>query len=368
MGSRLGERALNRALLDRQLLLERSTMPVLDAIEHLVGLQSQNPAPPYVGLWTRLDGFHPDQLATLIIDRMAVRMSLLRGTVHLVSAADAVVLRAWLQPLYDRLLFPESNLGPGATQQDVDAVVEAGRTLLDEAPRTIAQLGQGLHPRWPDREPAQLSWVCRNRLPLVHVPPRGLWGKSGQTMLTTVESWLGSGLVGDPDPGPILLRYLAAFGPATVKDAQTWCGLTRLGEVLERLRPQLRTFTDERGRELFDHPDGPRPDPDTLAPVRFLPEYDNVLRSHEDRTRVLATQHRPLLATKNDAPMPTFLVDGFVAGTWRVVKERGSADRVRIVPFDRLAATHRAELTAEAERLADLVAPGGDVELAAPAG
>jgi len=360
MADQLSTRALNRALLDRQLLLRRSAMPALDAIEHLVGMQSQNPTPPYVGLWTRLVGFQPDQLSDLIAQRKAVRVALMRGTVHLVSARDCLLLRPLLQPLYDRFVAVNPSVAPGADDLDLDALDAAATKIMTERPRTPKELGTALRERWPDRDAAALANAARNRLALVQVPPRGLWGKSGQTTLTTAEQWLDRSLEQDPAPDEVLLRYLAAYGPATAKDAQTWCGLTRLGAVMDRLRPRLRAFTDENGHELLDVPEGPRPDPDTPAPVRFLPEYDNILRSHADRTRILAAEHRPLLTTRNDSPMPTFLVDGYVRGIWRLEIERGRAT-LRVTPFTALAAAERSEVTAEAERLLDFLAAGADV-------
>lgn len=359
MADQLSTRVLNRALLDRQLLLRRSAMPTLDAIEHLVGMQSQAPNSAYVGLWTRLVGFQPDQLADLISQRKAVRVALMRGTVHLVSARDCLLLRPLLQPLYDRVLYANVNLAPGDDDLDTDALVEVAAKLLAERPRTPKELGTLLRERWPARDPAALAYATRNRLALVQVPPRGLWGKSGQTTLTTAEHWLDRRLEQDPAPDQVLLRYLGAFGPATAKDAQVWSGLTKLGEVVDRLRPRLRAYVDEQDRELLDLPEAPRPDPQTPAPVRFLPEYDNILRSHVERSRVLPDDFKPLLATKNDSPMPTFLVDGFVRGTWRLAAERGRAT-LRIRPFSRLSAADTAAVSSEAERLLELLAAGAD--------
>jgi hypothetical protein len=359
MAERLGTRALNRALLDRQLLLRRSAMPTLDAIEHLIGLQSQAPNPPYIGLWTRLVGFQPDQLADLIAQRKAVRVALMRGTVHLVSARDCLLLRPLLQPLYDRALDANPNLAPGPDDLDMDTLVAEATKLLTERPRTPKEIGTLLRERWPDRDGAALAYAARNRLALVQVPPRGLWGKSSQTTLTTAEHWLDRPLATDPQPDEVLLRYFRAFGPATAKDAQVWSGLVKLGEVVDRLRPGLRAYVDDEGRELLDLPDAARPDEDEPAPVRFLPEYDNLLRSHVERSMVLPPEYKPLLVTKNDSPMPTFLVDGFVRGTWRLTTERGRAT-LRIAPFAALSSAHNATVTAEAERLLEFLAAAAD--------
>jgi Winged helix DNA-binding domain len=349
-GGVLGMRALNRATLERQMLLRRRKLSAEEAIEHLVGMQAQAPNPPYVGLWTRLEGFYPDQLARLILERRAVRVALMRNTVHLVSARDCLKLRPLVQPVIDRGLYANRANREGLEGVDVGALSAAGRALLEERPRTAKELGVLLRERWPDRDPASLARAVRHLLPLVQVPPRGVWGMSGQTTHTTAEAWLGRPLDTDPSPEEMAVRYLGAFGPAGVKDAQTWSGLTRLGEVFERLRPRLSTFRDERGRELFDLPDAPRPDPDTPAPPRFLPEFDNLILSHADRTRVIADDYRRVIASKNGMVPATFLVDGFVRGTWKTQRTRGKATLV-IEPFEALSGNDRDALAEEGERL-----------------
>jgi hypothetical protein len=284
----LGPRELNRATLERQMLLRRRELPALDAIEHQVGMQAQAPSPPYIGLWTRLEGFRPDELGRLILERRAVRIALMRNTIHLVSARDCLALRPLMQPVLDRTLYSTRANRAHLEGVDTKTLVAAGRALLEERPRTAKELGELLQEQWPDRDPASLARAIRHLLPLVQVPPRGVWGKSGPAAHTTAESWLGSPLDPTPSIEDVVLRYLGAFGPATVKDVQTWSGLTRLGEVIERLRPRLRTFRNERRKELFDLPDAPMPDPGTPAPPRFLPEFDNLILSHTDRTRFIA--------------------------------------------------------------------------------
>jgi hypothetical protein len=349
-GGVLGLRALNRATLERQMLLRRQTLPAEEAIEHLVGMQAQAPNPPYVGLWTRLEGFHPDQLARLILERRAVRVALMRNTVHLVSARDCLKLRPLMQPVIDRGLYANRANRAGVEGLDVEALSAAGRALLEERPRTASELGVLLRERWPESAAASLARAVRHLVPLVQVPPRGVWGMSGQTTHTTVEAWLGRPLDPDPSPEEMVVRYLGAFGPAGVKDVQTWSGLTRLGEVVDRLRPRLSTFRDEHGRELFDLPDAPRPDPDTPAPPRFLPEFDNLILSHADRTRVIADDYRRALASRNGMVPATFLVDGFVRGTWKTQRTRRKATLV-IEPFERLTKKDREALAEEGERL-----------------
>ena len=346
----LGLRALNRATLERQMLLRRRTLPAEEAIEHLVGMQAQAPNPPYVGLWTRLEGFYPDQLARLILERRAVRVALMRNTVHLVSARDCLKLRPLVQPVIDRGLYANRANREGLEGVDVGALSAAGRALLEERPRTASELGVLLRERWPGRDPASLARAVRHLLPLVQVPPRGVWGMSGQTTHTTAEAWLGRPLDTDTSPEEMVVRYLGAFGPAGVKDVQTWSGLTRLGEVVERLRPRLETFRDESGRELFDLPEAPRPDPDIPASPRFLPEFDNLILSHADRTRVIADDHRREISSRNGMVPATFLVDGFVGGTWKMRRTRGKAALV-IEPFEALSENDSDALAEEGERL-----------------
>ena len=349
-GEVLGLRALNRATLERQMLLRRRKLPAIEAIEHLVGMQAQAPDPPYVGLWTRLEGFHPEELARLILDRRAVRVALMRNTIHLVTARDCLALRPPLQPVLDRGLYANRAHRAGVEGVDIEALVAAGRALLEERPRTAKELGELLRGRWPDRDPASLARAIRHLVPLVQVPPRGVWGKSGPAAHTTAEAWLSRPL----DPGPSLdemvVRYLGAFGPATVKDVQAWSGLTRLGEVTERLGSRLRAFRDEHGNELFDLPDAPRPDPVTPAPPRFLPEFDNLILSHAERTRVIANDYRKAIASKYGMVPATVLVDGFVRGTWKTQRTRGKASLV-IEPFEPLAEKDRDALSEEGERL-----------------
>jgi hypothetical protein len=343
----LTARELNRALLARQLLLDRVDLTPVEAVEHLVGMQAQSPGAAYVGLWSRLKGFAFDHLARAITDRSLVRTSLMRGTIHLVSAADCLALSPFMRPLYARFVTP-----PPA---DLDVILATAASLLED-PLTPAELRAGLGERLPSGDPEVMTRAARYQLQLVHVPPRGLWGRSGQTRLTTTRAWLGRDVDPEPDPRPIVRRYLAAYGPASVKDMQTWCGLTGLREVVADL--DVRTFRDENGTTLFDVPDGAFPDPDTPAPVRLLPEYDNCLRSHTDRRRVMTDASRAaLFATKNDAPMPAFLVDGMVRGTWKLARARDAAT-IAIRPFAKMSKKDTAAVSAEATRL--LAAAAGD--------
>jgi hypothetical protein len=358
----LTRRALNRATLDRQLLLRRSDLTPLQAIEHLVGLQAQTPHTWYVGLWSRLTECRPEEVAELLTQRRAVRIALMRSTIHFVSAADALALRPIMQPVLDRDLFKNQTHGPPMRGLDTDKVVAAGRELLDEQPRTPGELGRLLAERWPDCNPASLAYAVRNLLPVVQIPPRGVWGASGQPIHAPLESWLGAPLRTDQTIDVMVLRYLAAFGPATVRDVQTWCGLTRLVEVLDRLRPRLATFRDENGAELFDLPDAPRPDPQVSAPARYLYDFDNLLLSHHDRSRVVTDGLRQQNFAPH-GPIPRLvLLDGFTAATWTFATARGTAT-LTVHPFAPLSASDREELTVEGSSLLDLLAPKASHEI-----
>ena len=352
---RLTRRAVNRATLARQLLLERAPRTAVDTVEHLVGMQAQAPFPPYYGLWTRLVDFRPAELADALVDRQVVRIVLMRGTVHLVSAADACFLRPLVQPIMDRDLGTNALHARHLVGLDLPKVAEAARRILAERPHTAKELGAVLAELWPDREPNALAHVARGVLPLVQVPPRAVWGRSGQTAYHTAEHWLDRPLDAAPDPARLVVRYLAAFGPASVADVQTWSGLTRLREVADTL--DLRVFTSEDGRELLDLPDAPRPDEDTPAPVRFLPEFDNILLSYADRGRMMSDEHRKrLFGVKNGVFPGTFLVDGQLRGSWRLTKQRKSIV-LAITPWARTTKKDLAALTREGGRLLEFAAP-----------
>ncbi len=339
-------RALNRALLERQLLLGRHRLGVLEAIDHLVGMQAQAPLAPYVALWSRLEGFAVEDLARLMEERRAVRTHVMRATIHLVSAGDCLSLRALMQSVLVRR-FGSTPFARNLEGLDMAPLLEAGRALLDQRPHSRAQLGRLLAERWPGRDPESLSAAVCYLVPAVQVTPRGVWGASGQIAWSTLESWLGQPLPDPPPADEAVLRYLGAFGPATVADIRTWSGLAELAAVIERLRPGLRTFRDEAGRELFDLPDAPRPDPETPAPPRFLPEYDNVLLSHDDRSRINDGAHAMPLYPGNGSVAGHLLVDGFYRGLWRIVREDASA-RLRIMWFDQVP-----------DDLADVISEGG---------
>jgi hypothetical protein len=345
----LSRRALNRALLGRQMLLRRSNLSASKAIERLVGMQAQVPSSPYIGLWSRLDAFQPHELSRLISSRRAVRMSLMRCTIHLVTARDCFALRPVMQQVLERGLYTGSPFARQIEGVDMGALLAAGRAALDEKPRTTADMRKLLGKRWPEYDSNSLAYAVRYLLPMVQIPPRGLWGGQGVPTYSTAESWLGRALGSGVLPDAMVVRYLEAFGPSTVADIQSWSGLTSVRLVVERLRSRLRTFRDENGRELFDAPHGLLPDAETDAPPRFLPDYDNALLAHHDRTRILARGHGQLIGR------PTVLVDGFAVGYWKVTRERGGAT-LNVEALTPVSKKDVAALSDEGARLLDLVA------------
>ncbi|WP_051838624.1 winged helix DNA-binding domain-containing protein [Streptomyces sp. NRRL WC-3742] len=352
----LSTRALGRALLARQHLLERSDLPPAAMIHHLGGLQAQAaPQPPYLGLLSRLEGFRAEQLSELIEQREVVRIALQRATIHLVIAEDCLSLRPLLQPVLDQGF--GGNHGKRLVGLDLDEVTAEARALVEERPRTFKELGDLLAATRPDRDPAALAQAARCRLALVQVPPRGIWGRGGAAAHTTAEAWLGRPLDPQPSLDAMVLRYLAAFGPASVKDVQKWCGLTGLGAVLTRLAPGLLTFRDEQGRLLYDLPDAPRPGEDAPAPVRLVAPFDNLVLSHADRSRVLPEEYRTRVMSVNGIVSGTLLVDGTVAGTWRLTGEQ----EVVVEPFVRLRAADLDAAEAEARRVLAFAGGGGGV-------
>lgn len=368
---------LNRALLARQHLLERRSGPATEMVDHLVGLQAQNAWSPYVGLWSRVAGFRPEELGDAFWDRRVTRIAVMRSTIHLVTAADALLLPGLVAPLHAKDLLVNAQHGAALRTLDVAEVTAAARALVEEEPRVTTELGRLLAQRWPDVAPSTLAYAARGTLPLVQVPPRGVWGRSGATTWTTAWSWFGPELtaaapdLADPEvlaaeQERFVLRYLAAFGPASVADLQSWSGLTGMRAVVDRL-DLVRYRADPspgavREREVLDLPGGVLPDPGTPAPVRFLADYDDVLLGHADRTRILSPEHRPHLASPNGVVPATFLLDGRVAGTWDVPRDprlRGPVT-LTVRPFARPTADQRDELQAEAQGLVELMAAGAD--------
>lgn len=357
--ARLTARALGRATLARQHLLARAESDPADAVRHLVGLQSQVPPNHYTALWTRLAGFAPDDFSRRFAQREFVRLSLMRCTLHTVTAGDALALRPLFDVPHERTL--RSNYRKDLAGIDPTAVAARARVLLENAgPLEARELGALLRDEWPEAAPRTLAMAARQLLPLVQVPPRGLWQRGGAARLTTAQHWLGAAAVPRTPTSSLedlLRRYLAAFGPASVKDVQRWSGLTRLRPVVERLRDELVVFRDDAtGAELFDLPDAPRPDPDTPAPARFLPEFDNVFIGHDDRSRIIPDPKRHAVAWSGNVAKPVFLSDGVLKGTWSLLRD-GDGATLELRPFADLTDAERAGLEEEGEALLAFHAP-----------
>ena len=351
----LSARELGRATLARQLLLERHSLGALEAIGRLAGMQAQEPGPPYLGLWSRLEGFEAAELAAAIEERTVVRAASMRGTVHLLTADDYVRLHSAVASALEGDM--ANYLGSRLEGVDVAALVEDGREIFEhEESMSAAALRDALAERHPEADVRAIAAVVRRSLPLVRVPDGGRWGFTPKAPFTDAERWLGRPLRKRPDRAELVRRYLAAFGPASVRDAEAWLGGGGLGPAFEKLRAELATFRDESGRELFDLPSAPRPSSDAPAPVRLLPEFDNLLLAHADRRRVISDEHRRALTTKNLRVRATVLVDGAVAGFWRLEKSRGRA-AVVVEPLVKLRAADRRAVLVEAEEVAPFAEP-----------
>ena len=354
----ISRRALNRATLDRQLLLSRTERGVVDVVEHLAGLQAQTPHTWYTGLWNRIADFDPAAAGELLLKRELVRIALQRSTIHLVSARDCLAMRPLLQPVTTRMT--RSAFGKRLSGVDLEELAEAGRELLASRPMTFAEMGRELAGRWPEADPHALGQSVRSLVPLVQVPPRGVWGRSGPVAHTSAESWLRFRTPAMA-AGELVTRYLAAFGPASVMDVQTWSGLTRLSEVVETL--DLRRFGDGSGRILYDLPDAPRPPEDVPAPVRLMYDFDNLFLSHADRSRVISDLGGAVLtrfAGTNVAPR-MILVDGFTAGDW-TYRRAGGVATLNVHAWQPI--KERDEVEKEALALLAFLAPGDEHEVA----
>ncbi len=279
----------------------------------------------------------------------------MRATMHLVTAADCTALRPWVQPVLAQS-FASQHFARQLRGVDLDAVIAAARVLLTDGQLTRPELGAALAKLWPARDPASLAYAVTYLLPVVQVPPRGIWGERGPVRWTAADAWIGRPRGEPPAPDQLVMRYFAAFGPASVRDAQVWSGLTRLQEIVDRLGSRLRRFRDESGRELLDLPAGPRPNPGTPAPPRFLPEYDNVLLSYADRSRIVTGGRSIPLPPGNGGAKGTLLVDGYFRGTWRATRSAGKAT-LRIEAFDRLPGHDGQDVAAEGTRLLGFIAP-----------
>jgi hypothetical protein len=317
-------------------------------------MQAQLPGDPYLGLWSRIADFDPTSLSELVADRRVVRIPLMRSTIHAVTADDACRLRLLVQPVIERTTAALERRALAGV--DIAELAGATRDLVAASPRTPAELDRLLAARWPGRERGALANAARTHVPLVQVPPRGLWGGRGAPTLANLEDWVGRPLATRPDLGEVVMRYLRAFGPASPSDFRAWSGIAIPRPLLQDLLPRLVVHEDEDGRELLDVPDGLLPDPGTPAPVRFLPVYDNAVLGHRDRSRIVPREIGSALPLTQEN-IGSVLIDGMVGARWQLRQERGRArlvvDLLREVP-----ATIPAEVEAEASMALAFLTPG----------
>jgi hypothetical protein len=357
----LDNRALNRALLARQHLLERTTRPLLDVVEHLVGLQAQNPTSPYLALWSRCADFDSAALGAALVARQVVRLGCLRSTIHLVTARDALAIRPVTQHVMTRNYVGQGQLKGALAGIAVQDLAARARALLADGPLTNNALGNALVDTWPGREVSFIGNAARALVPLVQIPPRGVWGASGHATWELADRWLDAAMPAATTAmvDALVLRYLRAFGPATAADVQTWSGLAGVAEVFSRQKACLVTYRNERGQILWDVPDGALPDPKTPAPPRLLPDYDNLTLSHADRTRIVSAPLRARLVKPNAVVPGAVLVDGFVCGVWAFERPtKKSPGQLVITLMEPIASRSRAPLLAEGKRFGTFLGDG----------
>ncbi|MCW3059332.1 MAG: hypothetical protein JWQ02_1153, partial [Capsulimonas sp.] len=326
----------------------REEATALEAIEHLAAMQAQEAKPPYLGLWTRLASFERENLHRLLHDRMAVRATMMRATIHLASARDFLEWRTAIQPVLTGGM--QSILKDRMADVNMLELITGAREFFGNAPATFDDLRSAYAAADPACDARAHAYAVRTHLPLVMVPTDAAWGFPSAAQFTLADTWLGKAPVSSAAQDDLVMRYLTAFGPASVADFQTWSGLKGVKDIFTRLRPQLITFRDERKRELFDLPNSPRPGADSHAPVRFLPEFDNILLAHADRTRIISDEYRPQVVTKNLRVLATFLVDGYAAGLWTIERKKRAAT-LTLKPFAPLSETAAGDLAAEGEKL-----------------
>jgi hypothetical protein len=351
-------RELNRATLARQFLLKRTDRSPLEVIRWLVALQGQVSNAPYIGLWTRLQAFRRADLVGLLENKQVLRASSLRGTLHIIAADDYLQFHSLLKPALTRNLYLFAQRTEGF---DLERFIAEMQAYIREQPRTAVELRAKMEELYPGMGKQQIADSVRMHMALIQILPAGTWGFTGKPAHVEASMWLERPFSNaDSVLSQLIRRYLAAFGPASVKDMQQWSGITGIRPAIEALRPELLTFRDEQGRELFDLPDAPRPSADTPVPVRFLPEFENLLFSYEERGRIVDRAYFPAIFTQNGQNCATFLVDGFVAGSWKI--ERGpTSATLAIYPFNPLPSNVQATLQAEGERLMRWVLDGADM-------
>ena len=354
----LSQRRLNRATLARQLLLAPSDLSVVEAVERVGGLQAQEPASPFIGLWARLASFSVADLDAAIQARDVVKGSLMRATLHLVTAADYRALWPVTVPLVEHIR-RQDRIQPPSSRR-LTALRTRVRSFTS-TPQSLTALRD--HVGDADGMAAdEVLWWLRRRLPMAHVPTGGAWSFGRRPMIADADAWLGDGEWPSPEVGleHLVRRYLGGFGPASLADLAQWSGLT-----VARLRPavdavdtsgDLRRFRSEAGRSLIDLAGAPLPSEDVPAPVRFLPMWDSTVLAFADRTRIVAAEDRPKVVARNGDTLPVFMVDGMVAGRWWATVD-GGRSRIELEPFHRLRAADRRALETLAYRLAAFVEP-----------
>lgn len=368
---KLSNRVLNRTLLARQHLLERSTLTVPQLCDHLIGLQAQDMLPPFIALWSRTADFDPAAVSAGLDDRSLVRITLMRGTIHLVTPPDALRIAPHIQPELEKIPFRKGFNFGAMVGMDPGEVRGHGEQVLGNDPMSAADMRAEAATRYPDRDAGAVLQTWLYQLPVLQTPPRGRWKDSSRPVWSRVEPWLGAPLDPTYPLEGLLLRYLRAFGPATTMDMQTWSKLTGIKPAVLRLGDRVRTYTDDRGRTLYDAADAELADPDLPAPVRLLGWYDNVLLSHQDRSRIVPDGAAPTLQAFATQVSP-ILLDGYAAGIYKVFTT-GDTARLRISPRTEWSAAQRAEVEAEAHALlafieadrthsVEILAPGANLK------
>lgn len=346
----LTRRHLNRILLDRQMLLHPpEPRPILDAIDALAGLQAQQARPPFAGLWTRIANFRRDDLANLLLARQVVRATAMRGTLHLLTMRQYPGFRKALQPALTAGM--HAILRERAVDLDIAQLATEASRIFNRKPTTFADLRPQLSAAFPDlNDERALGYAVRMHLPLITTPDTGnLWCFTGDSPFELAPP-------ASDAPTEMVLAYLRAFGPATVADFQSWSALKN-GKELFAAIPGLVRYRDEKKRELFDAPDSrPFPDPETESHPRFVAAFDNLILAHADRSRIIADENRPKVVTKNLQVLPTFLVDGFVGGTWQVAVAKKQAV-LTATPFAKITKKVQKQLAQQAEELVRFVEP-----------
>lgn len=345
-------RELNRATLSRQMLLARDTRSVVKAVEQLLGVQAQLPRPPFTGLWTRLEGFARGDLARAVSARTVVRATSMRGTIHLMTAADFLKYRPCLQPSLDQGM--HAILNERATALDLGALLKVARTYFKE-PHTFEEARHHFVSTFPRGDQRAMGYAVRMGLPLVQVPTADAWAYPAKADFVSAETWLGRPVAACASATSLVLRYLAAYGPATIKDAQAWIGLADAQSVVAALGDRVVTLSGPAGKPLYDLPHAPRPDADTPAPVRFLPEWDGVIVTRADE-RVVAKADRPRVFLPGLRVAALVLVDGLAAATWKVMATSKLAT-LHVESFKPWPAPIRREVAAEGETLVRFVEP-----------